>query len=92
MSLVLYGVLLLAVGFAGLEAMARRSVSLRILRAIRDGADPAASFEAGIASRVGELECFGLARLRDGRLAPTRLGRSVLTVTRVLRRATGVQS
>lgn len=84
------GLALLAFGIAGLRTMAVRSVSLHMLRDIRDGIDPRASFEAGVARRVADLDRHGLARLRDDRLEITGLGRCVAGTYRVLCRLMGV--
>jgi len=84
------GLALFALGMAGLATMARRSVSLRLLRARRAGVDPGATFDGGVAERVAELFRYRLAVVQDGSVTPTRLGRRVLRVVRLLRRLTGV--
>lgn len=90
-TLALVGVALLALAVAGLRTMARRSVSLRALRAIQAGTDPREPFEAGIATRITEMEQHGLARMRHGLLTLTSSGRRIVSLTRLLRRLTGVR-
>src|SRR5215475_3231345 len=79
------GVALIAFGVAGLRTMARRSVSLRALTAIRDGDDPRGRFDDAMVGRVEELERFGLVRVSDRQFVITRAGRRALAAVRLLR-------
>jgi hypothetical protein len=85
------GVALTLFGVAGLRTMARRSVSLRALRAIRDGNDPRERFDVAMLGRVEELDRFGLAQVRERRFVVTPSGRRVLAAVRVLRSMAGVR-
>jgi hypothetical protein len=91
-ALALIGILGLGVGVAGLRTIARRSVSLRMLRAIELGNDPRGILEADLAGRVEDLERHRLAEMRGGRLEATRLGHRIAAVARLLRPFTGVRS
>jgi hypothetical protein len=68
MTLALLGLALIGFGLAGLRIMARRSVSLAALRAIRAGADPGEAFGAGIAARIEDAERLRLVRVEGSRL------------------------
>ena len=76
--LVVIGLAALVFGCAGLRTMALRSVSLRMLRAIGDGLDPRASFEAGIERRIADLDRHGWARLQGDQFEITTRGRRVV--------------
>ncbi len=82
---------LLAFGVFGLRTMARRSVSLRALSATAAGTDARQRFDADIAGRIADLERFGLAELRAGRLALTPRGLRALAWMRALRLLTGAR-
>lgn len=91
MILVAVGLALLGFGIAGLRTMALRSVSLRMLRAIRDGVEPRAAFEAGMSRRIADLDRHGLVRLQGDRFEITARGRRVARLSRLLCRITGAR-
>lgn len=82
----------LAFGLFGLRVMARRSVSLALLRALRDGADPRPAFDAAIAARIDDAIRHGLVREERGRLLATARGRAVVALVAALRRCFGVRA
>lgn len=82
----------LAFGLLGLRVMARRSVSLALLRAVVAGEDPRPAFEAAIAARIADAERHGLVRDEGGRLLATARGRALSRAVRLLRRGFGVRA
>jgi len=91
MALGVLGGALLLVGLIGLRVIARRSVSLRVLREIAAGCNPRPLFDEAIAARVPELLAFGLAWERRGCVEVTPFGRRVARATRWMRAIAGVR-
>ena len=90
MALGVLGGALLLVGLIGLRVIARRSVSLRLLREIEAGYNPRPLFDEALAARVPELLAYGLAVERRGCVEITPFGRLVAWATRWLRAVAGV--
>jgi hypothetical protein len=91
MALGIVGGPLLLVGLIGLHVIARRSVSLRVLRDIAAGEDPRRHFDAALAARVPDLLACWLAVERGGCVEITPFGRRVARVTRWMRAIAGVR-
>jgi hypothetical protein len=90
MLLRVLGVAGIAFGVLGLRVMARRSVSLALLRTLLSGEDPLPAFEAAVAARIADAERHGLLREEAGRLVATARGRAASRAVRLLRRGFGV--
>jgi hypothetical protein len=83
---------LLAFGLLGLRVMARRSVSLGLLRSLRDGVDPRPPFDARVEARIDEAVRLGWLRADGASLFATPRGRRVAAFAALLRRGLGARA
>lgn len=85
------GILLLGAGLSIVRVMAERSISLRLLRSLRDNKVSKENFETDIGSRLEDLENHGLAVCRDNSFVLTPFGKVVGASIQLLRSLTGTK-